>query len=151
MSFRLVPKSVTLNDLERRKGIISANSGSFRVHSVKVHVRYLISWWVLVNVDWMPFQAVPVTDIGNSKSKLEMIPWVLWHCWSGDRKGIWAVKHAWHFRVPTGYAKSNSLTFCLTFPDNFKVFPGILRSFLQQYLKMLITWNQSIHPVYPGN
>jgi len=25
-----------------------ANSGSFRAHCVKVHVRYLISWWVLV-------------------------------------------------------------------------------------------------------
>jgi len=30
MSFRLVPKLVTLNDLERNNGIISANSGSFR-------------------------------------------------------------------------------------------------------------------------
>jgi len=53
MSFRLVPKSVTLNDLERHNGIIlgyviSANSGSFRAHCVKVHVRYLISWRVLV-------------------------------------------------------------------------------------------------------
>jgi len=28
--------------------VISANSGSFRPHCVKVHVRYLISWWVLV-------------------------------------------------------------------------------------------------------
>ena len=48
MSFRLVPKSVTLNDLERRNGVIllcviSANSGIFRAHCVKVHVRYLIS------------------------------------------------------------------------------------------------------------
>jgi len=78
MSFRLVPKSVTLNDLERGvmalpylRGrwvtgyyppsaeaiiglvqcayrvmalfcVISANSGSFRTHCVKVHVRYLI-------------------------------------------------------------------------------------------------------------
>jgi len=48
MSFRLVPKSVILNDLERRNGVISANSGSFREHCVKVHVRYLISLWVLV-------------------------------------------------------------------------------------------------------
>ena len=52
MSFRLVPKSVTLNDLERRNGVIfrffSANSGIFRAHCVKVHVRYLVSWWVLV-------------------------------------------------------------------------------------------------------
>ena len=30
--------------------IISANSGSFRAHCVRVHVRYLISWWVLVTV-----------------------------------------------------------------------------------------------------
>jgi len=29
MSFRLVPKSVTLNDLERRSGRYFANSGSF--------------------------------------------------------------------------------------------------------------------------
>jgi len=43
MSFRLVPKSVTLNDLERRNGVISANLGSFWAHCVKVHVRYLIS------------------------------------------------------------------------------------------------------------
>jgi len=47
-SFRLVPKSVTLNDLERRNGVISANSRSFRAHCVKVHVRYLNSWWDLV-------------------------------------------------------------------------------------------------------
>ena len=46
MSFRLVPKRVTLNDLERRNGryfalFHPANSGSFRAHCVKVHVRYL--------------------------------------------------------------------------------------------------------------
>ena len=29
--------------------VISANSGSFRAHCVNVHVRYLISWWVLVS------------------------------------------------------------------------------------------------------
>jgi len=28
--------------------VISANSGSFWAHCVKTHVRYLISWWVLV-------------------------------------------------------------------------------------------------------
>jgi len=40
MSFRLVPKSVTLNDLERRKWplfcVISPNSVAFAVHCVKV-------------------------------------------------------------------------------------------------------------------
>jgi len=52
MSFRLVPKSVTLNDLERRNGLyfalfqrIPVASGA---HCVKVHVRYLIFWRVLV-------------------------------------------------------------------------------------------------------
>ena len=52
MSFRLVPKSVTLNDLERRNGRyfalfqrIPVASGA---HCVRVHIRYLISWWVLV-------------------------------------------------------------------------------------------------------
>ena len=53
MSFRLVPKSVTLNDLERRNGSYSALFQRIRVasgaHCVKVHVRYLISWWVLVH------------------------------------------------------------------------------------------------------
>jgi len=44
MSFRLVPELMTLNDLERLNGVcvISANLGSFWVHCVKVHVRYLI-------------------------------------------------------------------------------------------------------------
>jgi len=35
--------------------VISTNSGSFWAHCVKVHVRYLISWWVLVlrrDKDW---------------------------------------------------------------------------------------------------
>jgi len=48
MSFQLVPKSVTLNDLERRYSRyfalfqrIRAASGA---HCVKVNVRYLISW-----------------------------------------------------------------------------------------------------------
>jgi len=40
MSFRLVPKSVTLNDPERRNGhvvcIISPNSVAFRAYYVKV-------------------------------------------------------------------------------------------------------------------
>jgi len=40
MGFRLVPKSVTLNDLERRNGrvvcVISPNSVDFRAHYVKV-------------------------------------------------------------------------------------------------------------------
>jgi len=39
MSFRLVPKSVTLNELERRNGrfcVISATSVAFRAHRVKV-------------------------------------------------------------------------------------------------------------------
>ena len=40
MSFRLVPKSVTLNDLERRNSpnlcVISPNSGALRTDYVKV-------------------------------------------------------------------------------------------------------------------
>jgi len=40
MGFRLVPKSVTLNDLEQRNGrvvyVILPNSASFRAHCVKV-------------------------------------------------------------------------------------------------------------------
>ena len=40
MSFQLVPKSVTLNDLERRNGhyifVISAKSVAFGAHCVKV-------------------------------------------------------------------------------------------------------------------
>ena len=46
MSFRLVPKSVTLNDVERPNGVILryfSEFGSFLVHCVKVYVRYLIS------------------------------------------------------------------------------------------------------------
>ena len=52
MNFRLVPKSVTSNDCERPLFcVISANSGTFWSYCVKVHVRYLISWWVLVSTD----------------------------------------------------------------------------------------------------
>jgi len=36
MSFRLVPKSVTLNDLEWRNGVISAKSAALGAHCVKV-------------------------------------------------------------------------------------------------------------------
>ena len=39
---------MTLNSVMALFCVISANSGSFRAHCVKVHVRYLISWWVLV-------------------------------------------------------------------------------------------------------
>ena len=40
--------------------VISANSGSFRVHCVKVHVRYLISWRVLVVIrcKWIPSTSI---------------------------------------------------------------------------------------------
>ena len=44
--YKLVPKSVTLNDPEWRNGVILhyfSECGSFRAHCVKVHVRYLIS------------------------------------------------------------------------------------------------------------
>ena len=47
MSFRFVPKSVTLNDLELRNGRYFALFQRIRVasgaHCVNVHVRYLIS------------------------------------------------------------------------------------------------------------
>jgi len=59
MSFRLVPKSATLNDLERHIMVLIlryfTDFGSFRgalresgwrYCRKKVHVRYLISWWV---------------------------------------------------------------------------------------------------------
>jgi len=52
MSFRLVPKLVTLNDFERRNGryfaLFQRIPVASEAHCVKVHVRYLISWWVLV-------------------------------------------------------------------------------------------------------
>jgi len=40
---------MTLNGVMALFCVFSANSGSFRAHCVKVHVRYLISWWVLVH------------------------------------------------------------------------------------------------------
>jgi len=62
MSFQLVPKLLTLNDLERHNDSYFAlchrnvtEFGSFqgalrksgwRCRHRKVHVRYLISWWV---------------------------------------------------------------------------------------------------------
>ena len=48
MSFGLVPKSVILNDLERRNGVILRCFSEFgylpgSLRRLKVHVRYLIS------------------------------------------------------------------------------------------------------------
>jgi len=43
---------MTLNGVMVLFCIISANSGSFRANCVKVHVRCLISWWVLVKNCW---------------------------------------------------------------------------------------------------
>ena len=48
MSFRLVPKWMTLNGVMALFSVISANWDSVRAQCAKVHVRYLISWWVLV-------------------------------------------------------------------------------------------------------
>ena len=39
---------MTLNGVMALFCVVSANSGIFRAHCVKVHVRYLIYWWVLV-------------------------------------------------------------------------------------------------------
>jgi len=39
---------MTLNGVMALFCVVSANSGSFRAHCVKVHVRYLIYWWFLV-------------------------------------------------------------------------------------------------------
>jgi len=54
MSFRLVPESMILNDLERHNGRYFALFQRIRVvsgaHCVKVYLRYLISWWVLVEI-----------------------------------------------------------------------------------------------------
>jgi len=49
MSFRLVPKSVTLNDLEREIAIILRNFtefGSFRAHCVKVVDKAMTIWTI---------------------------------------------------------------------------------------------------------
>ena len=74
MSFRLVPKSVTLNEPWTASWpsycVISANSGSFGAHCIKVHVCYLISWWVLVCVTvimWHDFPAEKNAGIRRTK------------------------------------------------------------------------------------
>ena len=54
--------------------VISANSGSFRAHCVKVHVRYLISWWVLVD-DLAPRQSPTMRAMHTKPSQ---------HYWTED-------------------------------------------------------------------
>jgi len=72
MSFRLVSKSVTLNDLQRRNGRYFALFQRIRVasraHCVKVHLRYLISWWVLV-LHGVPFNPVEKNNRTTSNMK----------------------------------------------------------------------------------
>jgi len=57
--------------------VISANSGSSRVHCVKVHVRCLISWWVLVSFSWTVCpgtqrvtQSIPACSFASSCLKI---------------------------------------------------------------------------------
>jgi len=54
--------------------VSSVNSGSFRAHCVKVHVRYLISWWVLVS--WVNIIAEWLLAM------LDIHVWDLRSCWS---------------------------------------------------------------------
>jgi len=104
MSFRLVPKSASLNDLERRNGryfcVISANSGSFRAHCLKVHVRYLISWWVLVSIVQTQARKVTFVLIG-------LASWITVRCFRcnishyfssmASRILLWSLLH--HFQI----------------------------------------------------
>jgi len=54
---------MTLNGVTALFCVISANSCSFRAHCVKVHVRYLISWWVLVlHFAWVVDDAKCIID-----------------------------------------------------------------------------------------
>jgi len=47
--------------------VISENSGSFRAHCIKVHVRYLISWWVLVRLWNQPMALHSIAHISNKR------------------------------------------------------------------------------------
>jgi len=46
--------------------VVSANSGIFRAHCVKVHVRYLIYWWVLVII---VRYAIQITFVNRSTKR----------------------------------------------------------------------------------
>jgi len=61
---------MTLNGVMALFCVISANSGSLRAHCVKVHVRYLISWWVLVG--WLGSKHL------SSGEWFDTVAWVTW-------------------------------------------------------------------------
>ena len=81
--------------------VISANSGSFLAHCVKVHVRYLISWWVLVMVFWDTEEQIPVsTSLA-----------VTWYCWGvfghSQHVSLCRVSGIWHVYKNDKFVKFN--------------------------------------------
>jgi len=59
---------MTLNGVMALFCVISADSGSFRVHCVKVYVRYLISWWVLVKFCRLPWRSASRGFVSDSNT-----------------------------------------------------------------------------------
>ena len=130
MSFPLVPKLVTLNDLERRKGPYFAlfhrirypgrrpilRKSGWRCRK-KVHVRYLISWWVsclcFVRLSLISFELyfsphrsilrrhgllLQTESVSACRSVCLSWSWVMQNGWT-DRDAVWDVdsrKHALH-------------------------------------------------------
>jgi len=62
--------------------VISANPGSFRVHCVKVHVRYLVSWWVLV-VYVIDSSVLNLMLLNGASVKYVTCLVLAWKCWVG--------------------------------------------------------------------
>jgi len=105
--------------------VISANLGSFRAHCVKVHVRYLISWWVLV---WILFSLVLVLCVTCSCVQREIFSRVIRGC------GLTATED---FR---SWMRSCILAWCLRRPCPSRGRPWCCRPDLQDSFVRTVRW-----------
>ena len=87
MSVRLVPKSMTLNDVEQRNGVILRYFSEQRILVASGLTAYKFTF-AISSPDEFLFYFLIINI-------LVFLPSVLWCCWLGSRKGIRPVKTEW--------------------------------------------------------
>ena len=82
MSFRLVPKSVTLNGVMALFCVISANSGSFRAHCVKLHAISSPDEFLLYHFNREQILHATVIQLFGATIKINGVIWQnsVWPC-----------------------------------------------------------------------
>ena len=130
MSFRLVPKSVTLNDLERRNGVILRYfsefgwlPGALRKSSRLLSHLLMSSCSLILASESHHNGAMPLASAVCWEMNEGLCCWwmfcpswhrcfefssVLWHCWFSDRKDIWPIRNLGHLPPKVLFPNNNS-------------------------------------------